>query len=151
MGREKQNDWLMQQLNKQLNSKMIKTQFYKFNCLEQQAEETTSILLLPCISAGWIFSLMAFIDVFQMLVVDIILFTKPACSSDRNLLPWVMHICALKVAAKSLPLHASANNPSAVYFLSTPFIKRVVFKHPACIHYWDSALEGIHSLIIEMV
>lgn len=39
MGRERQNDWLMQQLNKQLNSKIIKTRFYKFNCLEQQAEE----------------------------------------------------------------------------------------------------------------
>lgn len=94
---------------------------------------------------------MAFIYVFQMLVLGIILFTKTACSPDRNLLPWVMHICVLKVAAKSLTFHASASNPFAVYFLSTPFIKRVVFKHAACIHYWDSALTGIHSLIIEMV
>lgn len=56
MGRERQNDWLMQQLNKQLHSKMIKTWFYKFNCLEQQAEETaTEILLLALISVGCLF------------------------------------------------------------------------------------------------
>lgn len=55
MGREKQNDWLMQQLNKQLNSKIIKTWFYKFNYLEQQAEESaTEILLLSLISVGCI-------------------------------------------------------------------------------------------------
>lgn len=54
MGRERQNDWLMQQLNKQL--KIIKTGFYKFNCFKQQAEETaTEIFLLSLISVGCIF------------------------------------------------------------------------------------------------
>lgn len=86
-----------------------------------------------------------------MLVMGIILFTKTACSLDRNLLPGVMHICILKVPAKSLILHAHANNPFAVYFLSTPFIKRVVFKHPASIHYSNSILMRIYSLIIETV
>lgn len=62
-----------------------------------------------------------------------------------------MHVCVLKVPAKSLTLHAFANNPSAVYFLSTPFIKKVVFRRPASIHYSCSALMGTHSLIIEMV
>lgn len=152
MGRERQNDWLMQQLNKQLNSKIIKNQFYKFNCLEQQDEEAaTECSSYPSFLQDAFFSLMAFTSVFQLLVLGIILFTKTACSPGRNLLPWVMQICVLKVAAKSLIFPASASNPFAVYFLSTPFIKRVVFKHPACIHYWDSALLGMHPLIIEMV
>lgn len=67
MGRERQNDWLMQQLNKQLHSKIIKKQFYKFNCLEQQAEETaTEILLLFLISVGCIF----FLDGIDMCFSD---------------------------------------------------------------------------------
>lgn len=48
----------MQQLNKQLDSKIIKARFYKFNCFKQQAEETaTDILPLSLISAGCIFFL----------------------------------------------------------------------------------------------